>query len=130
MLNFLYPIFLKLYLGFWVLGGCKTRLGWSEPWIKLLRIGLYLKNKYSYLDSKGLRCLTWCNPLNPFSKLISQVGTWGVNVGAKLESNHYKFFMFVVLTSLYLFFIPYTCNVIIYVWIYFYWKSIFSTQIL
>ena len=55
----------------------------------------------------------WCNPLNLFSGLNSQVGTWGVDVGVRLALNHYKFFVFVVFASLYLFFIPYTCKLII-----------------
>ena len=90
MLNFLYSIFLKLYLDFWVLGGFKTRLDWSEPWIRLLRVGLYPKNKCSCLDSKDRS--VWCVvTLNPFSGLNFQVGTWRVDVGVKLTSNHYKF---------------------------------------
>ena len=88
------------------------------------------KNKYSYLDSKDRRCPIWYIPLNLFSRLNFQVETWGVDVGARLIPNHYKFSVFVVLASLYLFFVPYNCNLIICVWIYFYWKSILSTQTL
>ena len=126
MLNFLYPIFLKLYLSFWVLRGSKTRLDWSEPWIELLRVGLYLKNKCSCLNSKGQRCPTWYNPLNPFGGLNSQVETWGVDIGERLAPNHYKFFVFVVLASLFLFFVLFT-GLLICVWLCFYCKLIHFT---
>ena len=126
MLKFLYLVFLTLYLDFWVLGGSKTQLGWSKSEIKLLRVGLYLKNKYFYLDSKDRGCLTCCIYWNPFSGLNFQVETWRMDVGTRLASNYYKFFVFIVLTSLYLFFIFYTCLSIFCVWFYFHYKSTHS----
>ena len=56
-----YWLFCTLFFSYciWVFEfwrGSKFWLDWSEPWIELLRIGLYLKNKWSCFNSKGRRC--------------------------------------------------------------------------